>query len=289
MGLENLSILNKPLNGIHFRAKTIKYHPANAEFLGFMSNLVYQKTEEDILEVLKDEHQIKNFKHQKLRFIENKKTDTQALVISDDKKVIVAFRGTTSRKDWQTNINYTLIQPDDMFGQVHEGFYNSLQSVWAEVVEVIEDFKKGDYKSLWFTGHSLGGALANLAVAALIQEDYPVYGLYTFGQPRVGDRAFARTMNAEFKDRYFLFINDRDIVTRVPTRKMGYSHAGNLLYFDEEGNLHNDLHWWFTFQHRVNTSGVLTKLLQTFGDHSMAGSYYPLLQKHNNHNPFLQW
>lgn len=51
-------------------------------------------------------------------------------------------------------------------------------------------------------------------------------GLYTFGQPRTGDREFARKPDADFEQQTFRYVNNNDIVTRVPFRAMNYSHVG---------------------------------------------------------------
>jgi triacylglycerol lipase len=292
MGLSKLNLLLPPVNAQHFQAKTIAYHPMNAELLGFMANLVYAQDENDIRKTLQDDNRLRHFEVENMRFIEDIRTDTQALVISDTEKVIVSFRGTNGgTKDWWTNMDYNLVEHPKMAGKVHEGFNNALDTIWDAVKATAFDFKGegGKYRSLWFTGHSLGGALANLAVARLLVEDYAVYGLYTFGQPRVGDREFARNFNIDFKSRYFRFVNNCDIVTRIPKREMGYNHAGMVLCFDDEGNLSADLHSWFRFQDQVNgTMEVLRNLLKgdLIGDHSMENAYLPLLQKHNNHNPF---
>lgn len=49
--------------------------------------------------------------------------------------------------------------------------------------------------SIYYTGHSLGGAMASIAALKLEEEGY-ARGIkllvYTFGQPRVGNRRFAR-------------------------------------------------------------------------------------------------
>lgn len=53
-----------------------------------------------------------------------------------------------------------------------------------------------EYPEIFFTGHSLGGALATVAVADLTAEGtvnhtlHPVH-LYTFGSPRVGNEILA--------------------------------------------------------------------------------------------------
>ena len=53
---------------------------------------------------------------------------------------------------------------------------------------------------LYVTGHSLGGALATLFAAVRMlemnDEDPTLGGVFTFGQPRVGDAAFARYVEA---------------------------------------------------------------------------------------------
>jgi triacylglycerol lipase len=121
------------------------------------------------------------------------------------------------------------------------------------MLKVIDDYhrqclSRGQHPpSLWITGHSLGAALATLAVAKLrMEDDRPVNGLYTYGSPRVGDRIFARNFNQEFVAAFRL-VNNTDIVTRAPARIMLYSHVGHFLYLDEDKNLHDDIHWWYQF------------------------------------------
>jgi triacylglycerol lipase len=92
----------------------------------------------------------------------------------------------------------------------------------------------------------LGAALATLAVATCGEEAKPVHGLYTFGQPRVGGKSFARNFDLNFKSRAFRFVNNNDVVTRVPTRAMGYRHVGQVLVFDSSGKIQTDLHFGIT-------------------------------------------
>lgn len=77
------------------------------------------------------------------------------------------------------------------------------------------------------------------------EEDKPVYGLYTYGQPRTGDRTFARAFDADSRDLTFRFVNNSDVVPRVPPRAGLYSHVGTFLYFDEHRTLRSDPGFWF--------------------------------------------
>ena len=68
--------------------------------------------------------------------------------------------------------------------------------------------------------------------------------IFTFGQPRVGDREFARRFDRDFNDRAFRYVNRYDLVTRLPPRMLGYDHAGHLRYLDENGVLHENPSLW---------------------------------------------
>jgi hypothetical protein len=80
---------------------------------------------------------------------------------------------------------------------------------------------------LYVTGHSLGGALATLFVALRLFEnqgtDPRLGGVFTFGQPRVGDEAFVEYMETHLgqaspsQRKYFRVVFWTDIVPRVPS------------------------------------------------------------------------
>ncbi len=185
-------------------------------------------------------------------FIEKKDDDTQLFVMSNDNMVVVAFRGSEPNiKDWGKNFTFPFV--DGPFGgKVHKGFYSGVSNVWDELITAIEDFKSSGEKSLWFTGHSLGGALATLSVARLLADGLPVDGLYTIGQPRVGDEVFARNFNLDFKPYTFRFVNNNDIVTRVPPRALLFRHIGTFKYFNKDGDLVDDIIWWNRFIDRLS-------------------------------------
>ncbi|WP_437609887.1 lipase family protein [Sorangium sp. So ce834] len=88
-------------------------------------------------------------------------------------------------------------------------------------------------KALYITGHSFGGALAVLA-AAIIASDPALKdlrdtlrGIYTFGQPMVGDPAFAEEHGKTIGNKLFRHVYRNDIVARMPPLTVGsFAHLG---------------------------------------------------------------
>jgi triacylglycerol lipase len=169
-------------------------------------------------------------------------SDTQGFVAQNAQVVIVAFRGTQPKVpiDWMTDFQAKHVTWGPFAGMVHKGFHDALHAVWEIAFggrEILPArlLARGDRK-VWITGHSLGGALAELCAAqAQIASHVPVQGVYTFGQPRCGDDGFAELIQAALGQRIFRFINDKDIVPRVPFFGMGFRHYGCEIFFDHQG------------------------------------------------------
>jgi len=197
--------------------------------------------------------------------------DTQAHVLADDRLLIVAFRGTeTNAGDIATDARFTRTTWNGP-GEVHSGFLRAFDGApWDAVAREVDALARPG-QSLWFTGHSLGGALAVLAAMrwTLDGRTPEVSGLYTIGQPRVGDAAFATALERELGPRTFRYVNHRDVVPRVPMRVLGYEHAGRVLYFDAQGRLHTDPTLWQQLLDTAFTDlgGVKAGLKETVGDH----------------------
>jgi hypothetical protein len=95
--------------------------------------------------------------------------------------------------------------------------------------------------------------------------------------------------------------NYEDIVTRVPPRFFPhfplpdvYGHAGRLIYFDAQGNMHNDDHWWNSFLAGVevgfeNFVGMLTA--KPIEDHFIETGYIAHIQQYltGGSQPPMQW
>lgn len=97
--------------------------------------------------------------------------------------------------------------------------------------EAISKFKP---KRIIFTGHSLGGALANVAALEfqLRESDKGLrLSLYTFGQPRVGTRPYANFHRA-MVDENFRVVHYKDYVCHKPAKALtSYVHSGTEVWF----------------------------------------------------------
>jgi hypothetical protein len=170
---------------------------------------------------------------------------TQCFMATTEHNIFVCFRG-TEVDQWRDIIADLLgfqIEWIDPKARIHYGFAQALDCVWGKdrdeadpgttqsepglprvLRQLREDMKDGATqpreRRVWITGHSLGGALATLAadrvIRAGILKPSDIGGVFTFGQPRVGNGPFAR--GYPLHDRHFRFVNGNDVVTRVPPR-----------------------------------------------------------------------
>ncbi len=225
----------------------------------------------------------------------------------------------TRPADIVTDLRVALVAAGDCgAGCIHEGFKAAIESVWSDVVAKITELGDRR-QPVWFAGHSLGGALAVLAASryerfvttenaaakkaiAQIELDMEpdnqddatligkrqkalarlrgrVAGVYTIGQPRVGDAAFAEDFEARMGESHVRVINNRDVVPRVPLRVMDYRHSGTVLYIDEFGRLHRDPGLWLRLLDTVVISRAeIAKAKEGVQDHS-SDAYVDLLEK----------
>lgn len=81
------------------------------------------------------------------------------------------------------------------------------------------------------TGHSLGGAVGVIAMVDLVSEGWLVREGYTFGMPRPGDAAFARTFDGM---RFYRVTHHMDPVPHVPPEEMGFQHLASEVFYDAD-------------------------------------------------------
>jgi triacylglycerol lipase len=270
MTISDVTLRSTILQTCSFNPFTIQYCPQNALWLARCAGLVYR--EPDAIA-----QQVKAWGYPKFHFIDHPPSATQAFVMANDTVIVVVFRGTTCIDDWMTNKR--IFQVGAFGGMVHRGFLRATKAVWFELSQKIKEFQD-NYQPIMVTGHSLGGALATLTAARMYEEGMALAALYTYGSPRVGDTYFSEKFNANFEGRAYRFVNDQDIVTRIPPRALGYKHVGKFLYFDAQGELQDDPCFWEEFKKTVTGSlaDFLNARLDCVHDHQMSLYEARLLQ-----------
>lgn len=195
------------------------------------------------------------------------KGTTAAIVEYQDYSVIV-FRGTDQVSDWIDNLH---MQPTDanpqLFpGRVHSGFRNHAKRVFRPLMNILE---RG--KPVHVTGHSLGGACAELTAAMIVNQqsqgrfqDVEIEGVYAFCPPRPGLRDFIKWYNKVLGDRTYVFVNKNDIIPHLPSAlpetikkiarwtpglrhlntivsrmPVGYRHPEHTIYIDADDKLNH--------------------------------------------------
>ncbi len=149
--------------------------------------------------------------------------------------IVFAFRGTDRGGDWLVNVDMGHKDVRGIPGKVHQGFWDDgLNPLLDELFAALQN---RDYRRIWITGHSLGGAIAVLFQASLIfQKGRMVTGVYTFGQPRVGDAIFRDRLDEHSAGQYHRYVNHNDVVPLVPPHLNRYRHAGSPVRFDRNGD-----------------------------------------------------
>eukprot|EP00971_Amphidinium_carterae_P167697 3322796-Amphidinium_carterae.3 len=165
--------------------------------------------------------------------------DTHAMISlrPRTKEVVVTFRGSefladtaSAIRDIITNACANRTRWSGGEGAVHSGVHAAWTSVKPGVVETVKNLISRDgYTRVFCTGHSLGGGIATLCAAALMEEIPGVYvELYTFGGLAVGNVAFQKYFDRKIVA-CFRVVHDRDIVPTLLHGSGGYSHVGKLV------------------------------------------------------------
>lgn len=178
---------------------------------------------------------------------------------------VVACRGTEPGEwnDVRADINAAAALAETI-GRVHRGFKQEVDDLWP----LLETALTSNVLPVWFCGHSLGGAMATICAGrcflshiSSIPEE-----LYTYGSPRVGDRRYINYVRLT----YYRWVNNNDIVTRVPPAWMGYRHAGQEVYLDHRGMI-RPLSGWTRVRDRLRgwATGLLRMRVDPLSDHSI--------------------
>ena len=180
--------------------------------------------------------------------------NTQGYIAGDGHHILVAFRGSEAIvEDWLTNIQFVTDPGPFRSTKVHEGFQDALYPAIMDLTVKLGDYSDGNTPAIWVTGHSLGGALASLFAAMLLERDLPLAGLYTYGAPRVGNRKFEASLNgitARASIGNWRIVNEGDMVPHLPPEPW-FSHAGERILLRADGTESRSKGVWRDFKHEI--------------------------------------
>ncbi|MCR9295485.1 MAG: lipase family protein [bacterium] len=189
----------------------------------------------------------------------------QAYIMGNQHDYVVVCRGTEPSEwnDIRADLNAFMAMAETV-GRVHRGFKQEVDDLWPRLEIALRE----NDKPLWFTGHSLGGAMATICAGRckLAEIASNPEGLFTFGSPRVGDRRYINFV----KIPHYRWVNNNDIVCRVPPRWLGYKHSGQEMYLDSQGN-YRRISTWGRFWDRLRGTlmGMRSFEFDQLADHSM--------------------
>lgn len=201
--------------------------------------------------------------------------------------VVVCYRGTEPANviNWLTDVDVNPEKIAFTFGQtqkrydVHGGFYRNVRATRHEVIHALQRASQGRsvlesgepvpnaMQALYFTGHSLGGAMATLLGLMVMQEPAyaPIFGklkgIYTYGAPMIGDDALAAACQEDpfLSARVIRHVFGRDVVPELPPKASGeFAHFGVERHFERHGGEGR----WIT---REKASSQLSNLLELSG------------------------
>lgn len=206
-----------------FEANAVGYHAANALWLAELSRLVYRHDKEES-SVPQQPTQIQFLETVgcvRRQFFHSPRTGTQALLLEFNCTApfaVLVFRGTEANAFHDILIDLKIGEIGLPNGKIetHLGFNKALDSIWHEIKAALQHIEG----PLYFTGHSLGGALATLAASR-----YRPTALYTFGSPRVGDIDFVHSLSS-MSNIIYRIVDGKDVVCTLPPETLGYCHVG---------------------------------------------------------------
>ena len=204
----------------------------------------------------------------------------QAYRFMNKEDLVIACRGTqpTEFNDISADLKAIPVMAETV-SRVHQGFKAEVDELWPMICDdLIRPVNMG--KKVWFCGHSLGAAMATImASRCKFYASVPdPEELYTYGSPRVGWPTYVKSLGIV----HHRWVNNNDIVTRVPFRIMGYKHHGELHYLNTWGNVRNPSGWQLVKDRfRGMWRGLLAGKIDNFSDHSIT-QYRECLERYRD-------
>ena len=235
----------------------------------------------------------------------------QGFLAGNDEAILLVFRGTEQNvADLLTDLWFRPVPLKEKLtteapGRVHEGFVTALAGVWPDLLAKLDAMRTQHPKAvIWAGGHSMGGALAMTAAAALAHPagKYPLQGVTVFGAPATGDAEFCEALNKALPGRIHRCVCSFDLVGEDLLSKVlrpwQYQVPGQLVYFSAGGSVHTEIDKWLLVKESVRFAKDLDIKLSSLDSeagamealnrlapklaarHSIGEAYEPALRRH---------
>ena len=195
------------------------------------------------------------------------KRNTQCYIMESKDKVVIAVRGTevSCTDDIFSDLKF-ITRKSNTKGGVHVGFFDDANEIWSAINDYIANPSRSS-KKLWICGHSLGGAIACILASRL---PFKTAACYTYGCPRVGNKRWAKSQRTV----HHRYVNNNDIVPRIPPVWLWFRHYGELIYINYYGHVRKLTPWQRT---KDRIRGIIRawqkgEPFDTFRDHGI--EYY---------------
>jgi len=162
----------------------------------------------------------------------------------------IVFRGTKGSDDIKIDLMEIRSQlfPGNKDVLVHDGFLKQFRSIEPQLLDTIYSLRN-IIKTVHFSGHSLGGALATLAAgffSPLIRDikDCRII-CHTVGCPRLGNSGFVKWWSGKVDESY-RFLNFKDPVPLLPVNGF-YTHINNGYLINDKNIVkvvQHDIPWY---------------------------------------------
>jgi triacylglycerol lipase len=162
----------------------------------------------------------------------------QAYIFANRDDAVVTCRGTEPH-DWndvRADLNLSVVVGETV-GWVHRGFKQEVDDLWPRLEQALASNRR----ALWFSGHSLGGAMAAICAGrcTLSSIRSNPCALFTFGSPRIGNGRYVNYVQMEA----YRWVNNNDIIARLPPAWLGFRHKGQEIYLNAYGKIRRLTPW----------------------------------------------
>jgi hypothetical protein len=212
-----------------FDPQRTEYSSANAWWFAELSRIVYRLGEFESSHALRPLRRefLERVGLHEIGLFRSEKSGTGAVLVksrSPDPFAVLVFRGTEQEiEDLLHDADTWPVPAFDNTALVHRGFKSALNSVWTPIAAALQTIDC----PVFYTGHSLGAALATLAAVRRAPRV-----VYTFGSPRVGDRGLCKLLEDV---PIYRVVHGSDIVTTVPPEVFGFRHVGEEHHIGSRG------------------------------------------------------